>query len=77
MPDRLPDERASQTSRSGCHPERSKAESRDPVAERKLLQRDSSTSLGMTDDVKITKIAQGVAAKTARPKSFRPILGGQ
>ena len=62
MSDRLSDQPASQTSRSGRHPERSKAESRDPVTERKLLQRDSSTSLGMTDDVKITKIAQAIAA---------------
>ena len=30
------------------HPERSEAESKDPVALPKLMQRDSSTPLGMT-----------------------------
>jgi hypothetical protein len=31
-----------------CHPERSEAESKDPVALSFVLLRDSSTSLGMT-----------------------------
>jgi hypothetical protein len=31
----------------------------------------------MTNGVKIAKIAQAPAAGTARPKNFRPILGGQ
>jgi hypothetical protein len=32
----------------GCHPERSEAESKDPADITEDLQRDSSTSLGMT-----------------------------